>query len=83
MDPDRLIPPEPPQPKQGSFVSIALALVLAAVLFTGLFFLTLGAVGPILVVAVCVFALAAFHYFVWGWWLSKAIRDEVEEEERE
>jgi hypothetical protein len=26
--------------------------------------------------------LAAFHYVVWGWWLSNAIREDVEAEER-
>ena len=75
-----LEPPEPP-PKSGSYLSIILAGLLAVAVFIGLFFLTLGAVGPILVIGVGVFALAAFHYVVWGWWLSKLIQQDAEEEE--
>jgi hypothetical protein len=73
---------QPESRPRGSFLSIVLALMVAVALFVGLFFLTLGLVGPILVLGVGVFALAAFHYLVWGWWLSGAIRRDVEEEER-
>lgn len=68
--------------KRGSYLSIMLAGVLAAAVFLGLFFLTLGAIGPMVVIGAGVFALAAFHYVVWGWWLSRMIRRDVEEEER-
>ena len=68
---------------RGSFLSILLAGLLALAILVGLFFLTLGAVGPMVLIAVGVFALAAFHYLVWGWWLSRYIHDEVEEEDRE
>jgi hypothetical protein len=69
-------------PPRGSYLSLMLAGVLAVAVFLGLFFLTLGAVGPIVAIGVGVFALAAFHYVVWGWWLSRIIQREAEEENR-
>jgi hypothetical protein len=73
---------EEPQPQRGSYLSIMLAGLLAAAVFLALFFLTLGAVGPLVVIGAGVFALAAFHYVVWGWWLSRLIQRDVEEEEQ-
>jgi hypothetical protein len=32
-----------------------------------------GYMGPVIVVA-GIFGFAAFHYLVWGWWLSNSIR---------
>lgn len=69
-------------PRRGSYLSLMLAGVLAVAVFLGLFFLTLGAVGPIVAIGAGVFALAAFHYVVWGWWLSRMIQREAEEENR-
>lgn len=66
-----------------SLLSILLAGLLAVAILVGLFFLTLGAVGPMIIIAGGVFALAAFHYVVWGWWLSRYIHEEVAEEDRE
>lgn len=34
------------------------------------------------IIAGAIFGLAALHYLIWGWWLSKAIRRQVEDEER-
>ena len=38
--------------------------------------------GPLAIVAVLVFVIggviALFHYIVWGWWLGRTIREEVE-----
>ena len=70
-------------PRQGSYLSLILASLLALAVFLGLFFLTLGAVGPIVVIGGGVFALAAFHYVVWGWWLSRLIRQDVEDEQQQ
>ena len=70
-----------PPPRRGSYLSLILASLLAMAVFLGLFFLTLGAVGPIVVIAGGVFALAAFHYVVWGWWLSRLIREDAEDEQ--
>ena len=69
------------KPQQGSYLSIVLAGLLALGIFVILFFLTLGAAAPMVAIAAGVFGLAFFHYVVWGWWLSKLIRDEAEEEE--
>ena len=48
-----------------------------------LIFLTVGFFGSILVMAGGLFGFAALHYLVWGWWLSKFIRDEVAAEDEE
>jgi hypothetical protein len=73
--------PEAESPRS-SFLSIVMAGFLAVAIFVGLFFLTLGAAAPIVAIGAVVFAVVAFHYLVWGWWLSGFIREEVEEEER-
>ena len=76
-----------PTPKPGAWISIFLAGVAGLALFAGLFLLMLQFGGPLAVVAVLVFGLggliALFHYLVWGWWLGRTIREEVEAEERE
>jgi hypothetical protein len=76
-----------PAPRPGAWISILLAGVVGLVLFAGLFLLMLQIGGPLAVVAVLVFGLgglvALFHYVVWGWWLGRTIREEVEREERE
>jgi hypothetical protein len=64
--------------KRGSWLSLLLAGSLTLIVIAGLFFLTLGWIGPVILLGAGVFALAAFHYLVWGWWLSKIIRDEEE-----
>ena len=58
-----------------------MALALAILVFAGLFMLTSGAVLPAAVAAAIIFGVAAFHYVVWGWWLSGIIRQQVEDEE--
>lgn len=68
-------------PRRGSYLSLLLAAMLALAVFLGLFFLTLGAVGPMVVIGGGVFALAAFHYVVWGWWLGRVIRADAEEDD--
>lgn len=34
-----------------------------------------------LLIAVGLFGVPLFHYVVWGWWLSKRLRDEEENEQ--
>ena len=70
-------------PKNRGCLSIVLALLLAVFLFAALYMITSGAVRVAAIVAGVIFLFAAFHYFVWGWWLSGLIRRQVEEEERE
>ncbi len=86
--PDTPLPPSlgKREPQAGSWISIGLATVAALVICGGLFVLMLQFGGPLAIVAVLVFGLgglvALFHYLVWGWWLGRTIRDEVEAEER-
>ena len=73
--------------KPAAWISLLLAGVAALAVVAGLFLLMLQFGGPLAVVAVLVFGLggviALFHYLVWGWWLGRTIREEVEAEERE
>ena len=67
--------PDPqPHPTIGNW---ALGLFLAAASLAIVVATVLVWAGP-LAIAVGVFAFAGLHYMVWGWWLSKAIRDEAE-----
>ncbi|HEX4129987.1 MAG TPA: hypothetical protein VHZ24_08080 [Pirellulales bacterium] len=66
-----------------SWWPIVLAALVAMMASAALVFLTLGLFGVVLAIGGGVFALAALHYLVWGQWLSRIIRDEVEREENE
>ena len=68
-----------PQRPRGSWLSILLVLCAAVLITAGLVFLTLTWFALVVVIAAGIFALAAFHYVVWGWWLSKIVRHEEEE----
>ena len=72
---------EYPQQKRGSWISIAL--VTLALLFAGtmLLVLPLGYIGiAVIVGAVFFIGLVAFHYVVWGRWITRIIEREQEEE---
>jgi len=71
--------PEAPRPSK-SWISILLAAMLAAMVAIGLMFLTLGVTGIVILIGAGVFGLAALHYLVWGWWLTRSIREEQEAE---
>ena len=75
-------PPAAPEPKRSAWTLVlaAVGVLLAVVVLS---FLTLNTFGFAVVVVAGIFAFAAVHYLVWGWWLSREIRREVEEEERE
>src|SRR4051812_40902290 len=79
-------PPQKPPPARGagiySCLSIGGALVLLCFAAAAIGFLTLGATGIAIPVVGVLFAVVAFHYLVWGRWLSQSIRDEVEAEDR-
>lgn len=75
-------PPRPPEPanQRGSCLSIFLAIVLLTFAGGLLFFLPLL---PGLGVAVIVFGggfavVLAFHYYVWGRWLTRILQEEQE-----
>jgi hypothetical protein len=69
---------EQPQKARGSFIAVFMAIALAMAVCIGLYFLTAGVFGPVLLIGGGVFALAAFHYVVWGWWLGRIIREEAQ-----
>jgi hypothetical protein len=71
-----------PKPKAG-WLPLLLAAGVGIMILTALVMLTGGFLGLVIVVGGGVFALAGFHYLVWGWWLSdKLYREEAEAERR-
>ncbi len=77
MPPLELPPrPNPPPPAKGNWLGLLLALGAGLIIFTALAFLTGGFLALVVVVAGGVFGLAALHYVVWGWWLSKLLYEE-------
>jgi hypothetical protein len=77
------MPPDTPAPKRSSFLSTVVILALTVLLIAGIYGLSLGTAGPALIIVAVVFALGALHYLIWGWWMGRMIRDDVEAEERE
>lgn len=76
-----LTPPEPPK-RGGSFVPILLASILAIIVCTVLFFLTLGGFIVVIVIGGAIFVVGAMHYVLWGWWLGRVIKEDVDAEEK-
>ncbi|QDU98639.1 hypothetical protein [Lignipirellula cremea] len=62
-------------PASRGWLAIALAVFAGVLFFIVLSFLTLGYVGPVVVVVALVFAASGFHYLTWGWWLTRHLRD--------
>lgn len=90
---DRPLPPRPVRPEPAvtssrgasSWFTIALALAAGLFLLAGfgaLLFVLFASMAPLIAVG-GIFALAAFHYVVWGWWLGGMIRREAEKSEAE
>ena len=77
------MPSDEPTPKRSSFFSTVMALALIVLLIAGIYGLSLGTAGPALIIAAGVFAMGALHYMIWGWWMGRMIREDVEAEERE
>jgi len=76
--------PERPEAKPpASWLTLLIAAGVGLMILTALVMLTGGYLGLVIVVGGGVFAMAAFHYLVWGWWLSdKLYREEAEAEQR-
>ncbi len=75
-------PPDEPQPKsRGGLVVWGLGGMFGLLLFVVLVVVTLGQILPVLVLVGAALGFVAFHYLVWGWWLSGRIRREVERED--
>jgi len=79
---DRPPRPEPPSAPQGSALPIILAAILALVIGAVLIVLTIGVFAYVMAAIAILFGVAALHYVVWGRWLMKSVRDEVEAEEQ-
>ena len=76
--------PERPEAKPpASWLTLLIAAGVGLMILTALVMLTGGYLGLVIVVGGGVFAMAAFHYLVWGWWLSdKLYREEAEAQQR-
>jgi hypothetical protein len=76
--------PEAPLPRKsrGPIASTLSAIVAIFILFASVLLCSFGNLMWPAIIAGAIFALAALHYLLWGWWLSKAIQRQVEEEER-
>lgn len=71
----------PPEKKGGGWLSVAFTTSAMMVLMTVLLLAPFGFIGRAFVVGGMLFvAITAFHYFVWGWWLPRVLRDEQEEQ---
>jgi hypothetical protein len=76
-------PPTPSpddKPRRSNWLTVLLAFVLAIGGLVSLMVMPLVGYAPVIILAV--FGFAALHYFVWGWWLSKIIREEEADDER-
>ena len=73
-----------PRNQSNAGTAIALAgLVFMSVAMLGLMALVLPQLLGVLVVILIFAVPAAFHYLIWGWWLSQARDKETEEEKTE
>ena len=62
-----------------SLVPVLLVLAVGGALLVAVLAIT-GPAGLFIVLAISgVLMFAAFHYLLWGWWLSKRLRDDPEE----
>jgi hypothetical protein len=70
---------EQPAPKRSPFWSLlAMAFIAIVVLAAGLVLSVVsGTIGGVIAIT-AVFAFAALHYVVWGWWLSTRMHREEE-----
>jgi hypothetical protein len=64
------------EPPRDNWLGLLLAAAAAAIIFAGLFFLTQGIFGLVVLVGGGVFAMAALHYVIWGRWLSRVLHEE-------
>ena len=68
------------KPRRSNWLVVLVAIVMGTVGLASMMVMPLLGFFPVIVLAV--FCFIAFHHFVWGWWLSKAIREEADEEDR-
>ncbi len=66
---------DPPPRRQGGWVALAFAGVVVILAIISLAIFTIGAVGPLVIVAFLILGGGVLHYVVWGWWLGAYLRD--------
>jgi len=84
-------PPMPQKPqveerregRSSGWVALAFAGVVVMLAIISLAIFTLGAVGPLVIVAFLILGGGVLHYIVWGWWLGAYLRDKYNIEEDE
>jgi hypothetical protein len=82
--PDRPEMADPNQRKHrpaNTLFTVMLAAMMAVAGLASLMVMPLVGYAPVIVLAV--FGFAALHYFTWGWWLSKSIRDKENKKQDE
>ena len=65
---------------RGSWLAILLAGGLLSTALVVLNFLTLGFLGPVLLIAAIMAAIITLQYVLWGWWLQPLLRRAQEED---
>lgn len=75
-----MIAPRPPQQGRntGTYVALLVLLIVAGLL-VGLSAMVLPQIFGLLLVVFGFFFFAAFHYLVWGWWMSRLPPSDDEE----
>ena len=63
-------PPEAPQPK-GSWLAVVLAFVLCVILVGVFSVLTLGVIGPAIVLGAILAIVILLQYVIWGWYFER------------
>jgi len=74
-------PPSKPDEKRGSLVAVFFTFTLLSLGGGALIFLMplIGYIGIAIVIgSVTFFGIGCFHYFVWGRWLDRILREEEE-----
>jgi hypothetical protein len=66
-----------------SLLAAALTIGLVVIALVALYVLSLGMIGPAVIIGGGLFLMFGLHYLVWGWWLGPAIQREVEAEEED
>jgi hypothetical protein len=78
---DELRPPASTPKKRGGWLGIFCVAAVGLAVYLVLAFLTLNFIGPVLLVGGVLMLIVLFHYVVWGWWLSRVIRQVGDEED--
>ena len=78
------VPPTKPDftaKPRGSWLGILLAGGLLSTTLVVLNFLTLGFLGPMLLIGAIMAAIITLQYVIWGWWLHPILKRAQEEED--